>query len=114
MGLGQNRGLLSIGVFLIILVVSIVIYEPLKLIDWTSIPAVILALYGGWMIVLAGLRASNPQKYERGPFSTLAFGLVLIAVGGAWSVYGFGWLYSLATILLVLGVLAIATALKGK
>lgn len=112
--MSQNRGLLSIGVFLIILVVSIIIYEPLKLIGWPSIPAVILALYGCWMIVMAGIRSSNPKKYERSPFSTFAFGLLLIAVGGAWSLYGFGWLYSLAVILLVLGVLAIATALKGR
>ncbi len=112
--MGQNRGLVSIGIFLIIIVAAIVIYEPLTLIDWTSIPAVVLALYGGWMIILAGIRSSNPRKYERSPFSTFALGLVLVAVGGAWSLYGLGWLYSLATILLVLGVLAIATALKGE
>ena len=111
-----NRGLLSIGVFLIILVVSIVLYAfPPNLIpDWSLIPPLVLSLYGCWTIALAGMRASNPHKYERGPFSTFALGLILIAIGGAWFVSSFSLLYSLATIVLVLGVLAIAAALKRK
>jgi hypothetical protein len=111
---GGNQELLSIGIFLIILVVSIILYTPLKLIDWSLIPPLILALYGCWTIALAGIRASNPQKYERGSFSTLAGGLILIAIGGAWVFWSFGWLYSVAIILLVLGVLAIAAALIKK
>lgn len=109
-----NRGLLSIGIFLIILVISIILYTPLGLIDWSLIPPLILALYGCWTIILAGIRTSNPQKYERGPFSTFAGGLILVAVGGAWFLWSFGWLYSVAMLLLVLGVLAIVTALKRK
>ncbi len=109
-----NRGLLSIGIFLIILVVSIILYTPLGLIDWSLIPALILALYGCWTIALAAIRASNPHKYERGPFSTFAMGLILIAIGGAWFMYSIEPLYSLATILLVLGVLAITAALQRK
>ena len=109
-----NRGLLSIGIFLIILVISIILCTPLGLIDWSLIPPLILALYGCWTIVLAGIRASNPQKYERGPFGTFAGGLILIAVGGAWFLWSFGWLYSLVILLFVLGVLAIVTALKRK
>jgi len=109
-----NRGLLSIGIFLIILVVSIILCTPLGLIDWSLVPPLILALYGCWTIALAGIRASNPQKYERSPFSTFAGGLILIAIGGAWFLWSFGWLYSLVILLLVLGVLAIVTALKRK
>ena len=111
---GEKRGLVSIGIFLIILVVSIVLYEPLKLIDWSLIPSLILALYGCWTIVLAGIRAFNPQKYERGAFSTFALGLILMAIGGAWFTYSIEPLYSLAIILLALGALAITAALKGK
>ena len=109
-----NRGLLSIGIFLIILVVSIILYTPLDLIEWSLIPPLILALYGCWTLALAGMRTSNPHKYERGPFSTFAMGLILMAIGGAWFMYSIEPLYSLATILLVLGVLAIAAALKRK
>ena len=109
-----NRGLLSIGIFLMILVVSIILYTPLGLIDWSLIPPLILALYGCWTMALAGIRTSNPHKYERDPFSTFAFGLILMAIGGAWFAYTIEPLYSLVIILLVLGVLAIAAALKRK
>jgi len=115
MAQSQDRGLLSIGVFLVVLVISIILYEPLHLVpDWWLIPPLILALYGCWTMVLAGMRVSNPHKYERGPFGTFAWGLLLIAIGGAWFTYSIEPLYSLATILLVLGVLAIATALRKK
>jgi len=109
---GEKRGLLSIGVFLIILVVCIILV-PLGL-NWQLVPPLIIALYGGWTIVLAGIRASNPQKYERGPFSTFAWGLLLVAIGGAWFAYSIEPLYSLAIILLVLGALAITAALRRK
>jgi hypothetical protein len=111
---GEKRELLSIGIFLIILVVSIILYTPLGLIDWSLIPSLILALYGCWTIALAGIRTSNPHKYERDPFSTFAMGLILIAIGGAWFMYSIEPLYSLATILLMLGVLAITAAFKRK
>ncbi len=108
-----DRQLLSIGVFFIVIVVSILLYVA-QLIDWTLIIPVILVFSGIWALVLAGIRASNPQKYERGAFSTLALGLLMIAVGGAWYLFYYGWLYSLVLILLVLGALAIAAALKRK
>lgn len=112
---GRNRGLLSLGIFLIILVISIILYNPLGLIpNWWLVPPVILALYGCWTIVLAGIRVTNPVKYELGPFSTLAWGLLLVAIGGAWFLSSFDMLYSLAIILLVLGSLAIAAALRRK
>jgi hypothetical protein len=110
-----KRELLSIGAFSIIIVISILLYSPLQIItDWTLILPLILAFSGCWLAVLAGMRSSNPLKYERGPFSTLSWGLLLVALGGAWFAYGFGWLYSLIIILLVFAVLAIAAALKRK
>ena len=110
----RNRGLLSIGIFLVIVVISIILYTPLELIDWSLIPPLILALYGCWTVILAGMRASNPHKYERGPFSTFAWGLLLMAIGGAWFTYSIEPIYSLVIILLVLGVLAITAALRRK
>jgi hypothetical protein len=112
-----ERGLLSIGVLLVIVVVSILLYVPLQVItDWTLILPLILALYGLWTIALGGMRASAPQKYERGAFSTLSMGLLLVAIGGAWFLYGYGydWYYSLIVILLALAGVAIASAMKRK
>ena len=109
----SRRETLSIGVFLIIIVVAIILYVA-SLIDWTLIFPLILVLSGCWTLVLAGMRAANPQKYERGAFSTVSLGLLLIAVGGAWYLFAVDPLYSLALILLVLGALAIAAALRRK
>lgn len=109
----SSRQLLTIGVFFLTIVVAILLYAA-GLIDWTLIVPVVLVLSGCWALSLAGIRASKPQKYERGTFSTMALGLCMIAVGGAWFLFAFNWLYSLVVILLVLGALAIAAALRRK
>ena len=110
----SRRETLSIGVFLIIIVVAIMLYAAQIVTNWVLIVPVILVLSGCWTLVLAGLRAGNPQRYERSAFSTMGLGLVLFAVGGAWYLFAFEPLYSLALILLVFGALAIAAALKRK
>jgi cobalamin synthase len=110
-----NRGLLTIGVFLVIVVVGIILYQPLQIIrDWMLVLPFIIALAGCWIIALAGMKASSPQKYEIGGFATLSWGLLLVAIGGAWFLYGFGWYYSIIVILLALAGLVIAVALKRK
>jgi len=114
MPVSEKIVLLSIGILLLTIVVSILLFSPLELIGWQLIPSLILALYGCWMIILAGVRASSSSKPGRGAFSTFAWGLLLIATGGAWFLYTFNPIYSLAIILLVLGALAIAAAIKTK
>ncbi len=109
----SDRQLLSIGVFLIIIVVGILLVL-VGVIGWDLFVPVVLVLSGFGAIALAGLRAGKPQKYERGTFGTMAAGLGLIAIGTAWYVYRFGWLYSLIIILLVIAALAIATGLRHK
>jgi len=109
----SKRQLLSIGVFLLIIVAVILLFA-VNLIQWTLIIPLILVLSGCWTLVLAGMRASNLQKYERGAFSTTGLGLLMIAVGGAWYLFGINWLYSLALILLILAAIAIAAALRRK
>jgi len=111
----DRRTLLSIGAFFIILVVSLLLALQIFN-DWTLTFPLVLLLFGVWMLALAAMRGANPEKYARSAFSTMSLGLVLIAVGGAWSllVFGYNWLYSLVVILLVFGALAIAAALKRK
>jgi hypothetical protein len=105
--------MLSIGIFLVIIVVATLLFAA-NIINLGLVIPVILVFAGCWALVLAGIRASNPQKYERGAFSTMGLGLFMIAVGGAWYLFGINWLYSLALILLVLAALAIAAALRRK
>jgi hypothetical protein len=109
----NNRNLLTIGVFIVTIVVAIMLYVA-GLIGWTSIIPVVLLLSGLWLLALGAIRGSKPVKYERSSFSTIALGLVAIAVGGAWFLFGINWLYSLLVILLVFAALAIAAALKRK
>jgi hypothetical protein len=109
----SRRQLLSIGVFFIILVVAVLLVAT-SILSWTLFGPLVLGLFGVWILVLATMRGAKPQKYERSSFSTMAMGLCLIVLGGAWYVFTFGWLYSLALILLALGLIAIAAALKRK
>jgi hypothetical protein len=110
----SSRDLLSIGAFLIIIVVAILLFAA-GLIDWTLIVPIILVLSGCWTLVLAGMRASNPQKYERGAFSTMGLGLILIAVGGGWYLFSVNLaLYAVVLILLALAAIAIAAAVRRK
>ena len=110
----SRRQLLTIGVFFIIAVVAIVLYAAKAFTDWLNIFPLILILFGVWLLILAGIRAQNPQKYEREPFGTLEMGVLLMALGGAWLLFKTNAIYSLALILLVLGVIAIVAALRRK
>ena len=109
----SRRQLLSIGVFFIILVVAILLFAT-NIITLGLVMPVVLGLFGIWIVVLGAMRSLNPQKYERSAFSTMAMGGCLIVLGAAWYLFSFGWLYSLALILLALGLIAIAAALRRK
>jgi hypothetical protein len=109
----NDHQLLSLGVFLIIIVVGILL-SIAGIIGWGLFVPVVLVLCGLWAIVLGGMRASKTQKYERGTFGTMASGAGLIALGAAWYLFDSNWLYSLVVILLVVAALAIATSLRRK
>ena len=109
----SDRQLLSVGVFLIIVVVGILLAVA-NIISWGLFVPVVAVLCGCWAIALAGIRAGKSQKYERGSFSTLASGIGLIALGAAWYLFGINWLYSLIVILLLIAAIAIAAALRPK
>ena len=109
----SDRQLLTVGVFLIIIVVGILLAVA-GVIGWGLFVPVVAILSGCWVIALAGMRAGKPQKYERGTFSTIAEGVGLIALGAAWYLFSINWIYSLVVILLAIAALAIATALRRK
>ena len=109
----SNRDLLSIGVFLII-IVAVVVLLAVGIIDWTLIVPLVLLLSGCLLIATSAVKPSTTQKYAPSAFYRLASGLFLISLGGAWYLFSFNWLYSLALILLVLGAVAIAAGLRRK
>jgi hypothetical protein len=109
----SSRDLISIGAFLIIVVVAIVLLAT-GLIDWTLIVPIVLVLSGCLLLGLAALKPPTMQKYAPSSFYMLASGLLLIALGGAWYLVRFNYLYSLALVLLLLGALAIAAGTRRK
>jgi len=110
---GNSRTLLTIGIFFITIVVAVILYVA-GLIDWPWIAPVVILLNGFWFLILGAIRATKPVKYERSPFSTIALGLIAIAVGGALMLFSINWLYSVVVVLLALAGIAIAAALKRK
>jgi hypothetical protein len=108
-----NRGLLSIGIFLIIAVASIML-ASLTIIAWELVPPLMIALCGCWLLVLAGMQSTSPEKYGRSATSLLGWGVLFIAVGGALFVVGFGLVYAFAIVLLALAGLAIFAAVRRK
>jgi len=109
----SSRDLISIGAFLIIIVIAIVLLAT-GLIDWTLIVPIVLVLSGCLMLGLAALKPPATQKYASSSFYMLASGLLLIALGGALYLLRFNYLYSLALVLLLLGALAIAAGTRRK
>ena len=105
--------MLTIGVFFIILVVAILLLAT-NVITLGLIVPLILGLFGLWILVMTVMRGATPMKYERSAFSTMAMGVGLIVLGAAWYLFSFNWLYSLALILLALGAIAIASAMRKK
>ncbi len=110
----SRRQLLTIGVFFIIIVVAILLYPANVTHNGWNILQLIIVLFGVWMLVLAGMRAQSPEKYERSAYSTVQMGVLLMAVGAAWFLFGYSWIYSLALLLLALGVIAIVSAMRRK
>ena len=112
---GENsRELLSIGVFFVTIVVALLLYLAAIVTDWLLIVPLAILFNGLWVLVLGAIRMGSAKKYERSPFSTAALGLFAVAVGGAWFLFGYNWLYSLIVILLIVAGLAIVAALKRK
>jgi hypothetical protein len=110
----SNQSVLSLGAFLVILVVAIVLLAT-GIIDLFLFVPVILVLSGCLLLGLAAFKPSTTQKYAPSAFYLLSSGLFLIAVGGAFYLLRVvNFLYSIALVLLVLGALAIAAALRRK
>ena len=110
----SNRNLLTIGVFFVIIVAAILLYPTNVTHNWAYILQLIIFLFGVWILILAAMRATSPQKYERSPYSTVQMGVLLMALGGAWFLWSYSWIYSIALLLLTLGAIAIASAVRRK
>jgi len=113
--MARQYEMLSFGVLMVIAAVVLVAYALLIITRLDEVLALIIAFYGVWTMVLAGIRTKNPEKYGRGAYSTLVMGVLLTALGGAWVLYieGTNLIFTVALLLVVIGILAVATALPS-
>jgi len=105
-------GLLSFGVFLVIVAVWIAAFL-LELILVENIVPLILLSSGVWTVVTAGLKAVKP---EEGAFSTFSWGMLFIVLGGSLYMINTGMnpMYTVVLVLALIGVLAVAAALRSS
>jgi hypothetical protein len=113
--LARQYELLSLGALLVIAAVLLVAFAVAVITRLDEVLALTIALYGIWTMILAGIRVRNPEKYGRGAYSTLVMGVLLTALGGAWvlSIEGTNIIITIALILVVIGILAVASALPS-
>lgn len=108
--------LLSIGVFVIIIAICLTAFAS-GAIGIDGIIPLILAFYGIWMMVVAGIRARIPEKYARGAFSIFAWGILFTALGGSWFLYILGpeknLMLSIILFVAVFGILIVTAALRS-
>jgi hypothetical protein len=108
-----HLGLLTLGVLLIILAAwsAAWILEFILLQD--LLPGILLSI-GIWMITLSGLKASRSSVSDSSAFSTFGWGMLILVLGGSWwlSNGGMPMEMTLVFVLLLLGLLAIVTALR--
>ncbi len=113
--MAQQFEMLSFGILLVITAFVLILYGVQVIAGFDQVLALIIAFYGIWTIVLAGIRTQNPGKYGRGAYSTLVIGVLLTALGGAWYLYiaTANLLLAIVLLLLVIGVVAVASAIPS-
>jgi len=113
--MARQYEMLSFGVLMVVAAVVLVAYALAIITRLDEVLALIIAFYGVWTMVLGGIRTKNPEKYGRGAYSTLVMGVLLTALGGAWVLYieGTDPIVTIALLLVVIGILAVATALPS-
>ena len=108
-------GVLSLGILILVLAVSIAAFAANILINVSEIFSLTLVLFGLWIIVLAGIRAANPEQYGGGAFNTFSGGILLTTLGVVWSLYIREMLveYLLPALLLIIGILVAVAGIRA-
>ena len=108
-------GVLSLGILIVALAVSAAAFAADMLVDVSEIFSLTLVLFGFWIMVLAGIRAFNPEQYGGGAFDTFSGGILLTTLGVVWSLYVHELLvgYLLPALLLVVGILVAVAGIRA-
>lgn len=108
----SQQGLLTLGALIIIIAVTIILGATFNI--WYEVIPLIIAFYGCWLIIAAGIRTRIASEYERSAFSLFSWGMLLAAIGFGldFGYRGLPLVYTLAVVLLLLGILAVVAAMK--
>ena len=108
-------GVLSFGVLILVLAVSMVAFAANILANIFEIFSLTLILFGLWVTALAGTRAANPEQYGRDAFNTASGGIILTTLGVIWALYIREMFveYLLPTLLLIIGILVAVTGIRA-
>jgi len=108
-------GILSLGILILVLAVSAAASVAKILANISEVLSLTLVLFGVWIIVLAGMRAANPEQYGGGTFNTLSGGILLTTLGLVWFLYIRALLvgYLLPALLVVVGILVAIAGIRA-
>ena len=108
-------GVLSLGILILVLAVSAAAFAASLLANMFEILSLCLVLFGFWSMILAGMRAFNPEEYGGGGFNTFSGGILLITLGVVWSLYIRELLvgYLLPALLLIIGILTAVAGIRA-
>ncbi len=108
-------GVLSFGILILVLAVSIAASAANILVNIFEIFSLTFILFGLWVTILAGIRAANPEQYGGGAFNTFSGGILLTTFGVVWSLYIREMFveYLLPALLLIIGILVAVTGIRA-
>jgi len=108
-------GVLSLGILILVLAVSATAFAANILVDISEIFSLTLVLFGLWIMVLAGIRAANPEQYGGAAFNTFSGGILITTLGVVWLLYVRALLveYLLPALLLVVGILVAVAGIRA-
>jgi len=111
-----SSDVLSFGVFFLILAACIAALATGILLNAFEVFSLVMAFFGVWIMALVGMRGGKEEKYARGAFSIFSWGAIVTALGTVLFLYlrGLPPLYTLSALLLILGLLVVAAALRTR
>lgn len=106
-------GLLSFGVLVLLAALALAMASA-GVIGFVEVPSLVIALFGVWVMGLAGIQSDKQEKHGRSAFSTLSWGVLISALGIVWFLSNrqilMGYLPSI--FLFVIGILIVVAALR--
>ncbi len=108
-------GVFSLGILILAVAVSATASALNVLGGISEVLAFTLILFGLWILILAALRAANPEDYGGGAFNTFSGGILLTTIGDLWLLFVRDLFvgYLLPILLLVVGVLVAIAGIRA-